>query len=58
MGRTSGGALVHNCGLAILSPSVHTATNIKEQLRALFNELYQEAQEQDYTDRSMQAGFV
>lgn len=51
----------------VLSPSVQitvtggdasTASNIKEQLRALFNELYQEAQEQDYTDRSMQAGFV
>ena len=34
------------------------AANIKEQLRALFQELYQEAQEQDYTDRIMQHGYA
>lgn len=35
-----------------------TVANLKEQLRALFDELYQEAQAQDYTDRAMQAGFA
>ena len=51
----------------ILSPNIQitvtggdssAAVNIKEQLRALFSELYQEAQEQDYTDRIMQHGYA
>ena len=33
-------------------------SNIEERLRALFRDLYQEAQEQDYTDRAMQSGFA
>lgn len=33
-------------------------SGLEERLRSLFRELYQEAQEQDYTDRAMQAGFA
>ena len=35
-----------------------TVSNLEARLRAMFRELYQEAQEQDYTDRAMQAGYA
>lgn len=35
-----------------------SAMQIKEQIKALFDELYQEAQEKEYSRRAMQRGYA
>ena len=51
-------ALAPSIQITVSGGDSSAAANIKEQLRALFQELYQEAQEQDYTDRIMQHGYA
>ena len=40
------------------NPDTGAISNMKEELRKVFDELLQEAQDKDYADRAMQAGFV
>lgn len=47
-----------NIEITVTGGDSSTALNIKEQLRALFSELYQEAQDQDYSNRIMQHGYA